>query len=121
MKARSSHNASIKVGTLVAAMVLAAADMLGGMRAAMSQEPKPAIAPAPAQESPRSSPPDTTPYVRPVIPEDTMNTPLPRPGGANTPLPSPKDSGATVPEPQSSGEAAPLGAGENPARQPSLR
>ena len=59
----------------VAAMVLAAADMLGIMRPAMSQNPKPV--PAPAQE--RSAPPDTTPYVRPVIPEDTMKTPLQRP------------------------------------------
>jgi hypothetical protein len=47
------------------------------------------MAPALAQESPKSSPPDTTPYVRPVIPEDTKKTPLPGPGGANTPLPRP--------------------------------
>jgi hypothetical protein len=74
----------------VAAMVLALADMAGGMRPAMSQEPKPAIPPAPAKESTRSSPPDTTSYVRPVIPEDSIKTPLPRPGCANTPLPSPE-------------------------------
>src|SRR5271170_7923668 len=38
----------------------------------------------------RSSPPDTTPYVRPVIPEDCMKTPLPTHRDANMSLPAPR-------------------------------
>jgi hypothetical protein len=83
----------------IAAIVLAVADMAGGTHPEMTQAPKHPMAPAPAQESPKSSPPDTTPYARPVIPEDTKKTPLPNPGGAQTPLPTPKDSSATVPKP----------------------
>src|SRR5262245_34060695 len=41
--------------------------------AATGEESKPA---APSRESARSFPPDTTPYVRPAIPEDRVNTPL---------------------------------------------
>jgi hypothetical protein len=65
-----------------AVIMLAAAEMaLAACAPAMSQEPKPPKPPtpqAPAQESARSAPPDTTHYVRPLIPEDRMTTPLPK-------------------------------------------
>jgi hypothetical protein len=102
----------------VAVMMLAVA--LAACAPAMSQEPNLPIPQAPAQESSRSSPPDTTPYVRPAIPEDTMKTLLPKPGGANTPLPSPEGSMPPVPEPRPSREAAPR-PGEGPDPQPSVR
>jgi hypothetical protein len=95
----------------VSVTVLGLAGMLGSIHPAMSQAQKPATAPVPAQESPRSFPPDTTPYVRPVIPEDTLNAPLWTPGGSD----------ATVPEPPTRTEKEPSGASENPPPQPRLR
>jgi hypothetical protein len=67
MKCRSSGH--------VVAMVLAVTDIAGFLTPAMGQPQKPETPQAPDQESPQSSPPDTTPYVRPVIPADRMRTP----------------------------------------------
>ena len=61
----------------VLAMVLAAADIAGLLIPAMGQGPKPETPRVPDHDSGRSSPPDMTPYVRPVIPEDRMRTPKP--------------------------------------------
>jgi len=86
----------------IAAVVLAAVNMLGGMRAATGQSPSPTDG---AQESPRSAPPDRTPYVRPAIPEDRIKTPLPHP-----------ESERSQPNPDSSPRR-----GEDAPRQPSGR
>jgi hypothetical protein len=80
--------------------VLAAAGMVGSVQSAMGEQSTSTTTPTPAQESAKSSPPDMTHYVRPVIPEDRMPTPLSKPGDAHTPSPAPKD--ATAPEPKSS-------------------
>jgi len=107
----------------VAAKALAVVDIaLVACVPAMGQEPKPPLPQGLAQESAKSSPPDTTPYVRPVIPEDTMKTPsqtpLPRSSeGASAPVPSP---GGRAPEPGPSKEAAPQ-PGEGPVPQPTPR
>jgi hypothetical protein len=61
----------------VVAMVLAVTDIAGLLTLAMGQPQKPETPQAPDHESPQSSPPDTTPYVGPVIPEDRIRTPLP--------------------------------------------
>jgi hypothetical protein len=61
----------------VLAMALAVADITGLLRPAMGQGPKPETPRAQDREPGRSSPPDLTPYVRPVIPEDRMRTPKP--------------------------------------------
>ena len=81
-----------------AAIVLAVADIGLGMSAAMSQGMKPTTSKAADPESARSFPPDTTPYVRPAIPQDRMS--VPNPGPANTPLRQPDTSSGTVPEPR---------------------
>lgn len=67
-------------GHVVAVALSSAAGLLSP---AMSQTPKPEIPQATGREPGRSSPPDTTPYVRPVIPEDCLRTPLPAQGGAD--------------------------------------
>jgi hypothetical protein len=59
----------------VVAMVLAVTDIAGLLTLAMGQPQKPETPQAPDHESPQSSPADTTPYVRPVIPEDRIRTP----------------------------------------------
>jgi hypothetical protein len=81
----------------VAVIALAAAEMAVATSVAASQEAKSWQPPAPAQESARSSPPDTTRYVRPAIPEDSMQTPVPRPGG---PVPSRDGAKPSVPQPR---------------------
>jgi hypothetical protein len=105
----------------VPATVLGLAGMLGGMHPAMSQAAKPGTGPVPAQESPRSFPPDTTPYVRPVIPEDTLKTPLRTPGAADTSLPARKNPDETVPEPPTRRETEPAGPNENPPPSTGVR
>jgi hypothetical protein len=72
-------------GHVVAAALSATAGLLSP---AVGQTLKSEIPQASGREPGRSSPPDTTPYVRPVIPEDCMQTPLPNQGGA--------DAGATL-------------------------
>jgi hypothetical protein len=62
----------------VLAMVLAVADFGGLLSSATGQGSKPETPQAPDRHSGRSSPPDTTPYVRPLIPEDRMTTPKPQ-------------------------------------------
>jgi hypothetical protein len=56
----------------VLAMALAVVDITGLLSPAMGHGPKPETPRTPDHDSGRSSPPDTTPYVRPVIPEDRM-------------------------------------------------
>jgi hypothetical protein len=68
------------------AALAAAPIALTGCAAALGQELKPQAPRTHAQESVKSSPPDTNRYVRPAIPEDRLNTPLPRDGG-NPPSP----------------------------------
>jgi hypothetical protein len=78
------------IGTAVLGVIAA----VSGTLPAMTQAPSP-----PAPESARSSPPDTTPYARPAIPEDRLRTPLSNPTDTDTPSPTPKDSNGTAPEP----------------------
>ena len=58
--------------------------------AALAEEPT-SQAQSTAQESAKSSPPDTNRYVRPGIPEDRLNrpVPLPRPRSETAPAPQP--------------------------------
>jgi hypothetical protein len=62
-----------RIAGKVAAMVLMLAGIDGLESSVMGQAQKPEVQ-APNLNSVRSSPPDTTPYVRPVIPEDRMST-----------------------------------------------
>jgi hypothetical protein len=89
----------------VGAMVLALMGIVAGMQPAFSQAPRAPMTAPPAQESPRSFPPDTTPYVRPAIPEDTLRTPLQSPRGPDTSFPAPKDpNGAARPSDRRKGD-----------------
>jgi hypothetical protein len=65
------------VGRLAALVVLAVTDIAGPGSFAQGQAEKP-DEPARDRNSARSSPPDMTPYIRPVIPEDLMKTPSPQ-------------------------------------------
>jgi hypothetical protein len=60
-----------------------AAMMLAACASAMSQGATPPQ--APARPPGKSSPPDTTRYIRPAIPEDRLNKPPPPPIDANAP------------------------------------
>ena len=68
------------VARLAAIVVLAVTNIagLGSFAKGQAQVPD---EPARDHNSARSSPPDMTPYIRPVIPEDLMKTPLPKRGG----------------------------------------
>jgi len=57
--------------------VLTMSDVAGLRNQAAGQAEKPDLT-AHDDKSARSAPPDTTPYVRPVIPEDLMKTPVRR-------------------------------------------
>jgi hypothetical protein len=59
---------------------------LSGPATGEARKPAP---PHPDSQPGRSSPPDTTPYVRPVIPEDRVWTPPPTREGASSPESSP--------------------------------
>jgi hypothetical protein len=76
----------------VVAVVLAVADFGGLLSPAMGQGSNPETPQAPDRNSGRSSPPDITPYVRPLIPEDRMTTPKPE-----TPQAPDRDSGRSSP------------------------
>jgi hypothetical protein len=76
----------------VATVMIALADIAGLRSAAMGQAQKPEASRAPNQNSARSSPPDTTPYVRPVIPEDRIWAPSPAHNRTNTSWPAPSGS-----------------------------
>jgi hypothetical protein len=65
------------VGRLAVLVALAMTDIAGLGSRAVGQTEKPNVL-ARDHNSVRSSPPDTTPYVRPVIPQDLMKTPLPK-------------------------------------------
>jgi hypothetical protein len=64
-----------RIAGQVAAMVLALTEIAGPQSPSIGQAAKPATPQRPDRDSGRSFPPDTTPYVRPVIPEDRMRTP----------------------------------------------
>jgi hypothetical protein len=64
-----------RIAGQVTAMVLALTEIAGLKSPSIGQAVKPATPQSPDRDSGRSSPPDTTPYVRPVIPEDRMTTP----------------------------------------------
>jgi len=83
--------------------VVALAFVAMGMAAcssAVGDEPKPPAAQAPLPEPGKSSPPDLTPYARPVIPEDATKAPSP---------PTPRPTREMVPVP-----------GQGPTPQPPL-
>jgi hypothetical protein len=66
------------VGHLAAfVVVLAVTDIAGLESQVVGQTEKPNLQ-ARDQNSARSSPPDTTPYIRPVIPQDLMKRRLPK-------------------------------------------
>lgn len=80
----------------VSITVFAIADVALGMSAAMSQGLNPAASPKAAdQDSARSFPPDTTHYVRPVIPEDRVS--VPNLGRANMPSSKPNATNVIFP------------------------
>ena len=60
----------------VTAVILALMDAARPAGSAMSQAQRPDARQDQARDSVRSSPPDLTPYVRPVIPEDRLATPV---------------------------------------------
>jgi hypothetical protein len=100
----------------VAGMTLAVAEMVLAACAPVASEEAKAPPQAAPHESAKSSPPDLTPYARPLIPEDTMipgsvQPPAPRSGGSGAPVPG---IGGRAPEPGPSREAAPQ-PGQGPA------
>jgi hypothetical protein len=73
----------------VVAMVFAFASIAGASgRAAMEHAQKSTPTDSRDHNSARSTPPDTTPYVRPVIPADRESTPLPPQRTGVTPSPA---------------------------------
>jgi hypothetical protein len=87
-----AHGAVAALATLLMALTASVA--------AVSEELKPPAPGTPAQESAKSSPPDTNRYIRPAIPEDRMNTPLPPPRSGNPRPPVPDDSSSAQPRPR---------------------
>ena len=59
-------------------LVVLAMTTIGGLGSRAAGQPEKPDLSARDDNSARSSPPDTTPYVRPVIPEDLMKTPVRR-------------------------------------------
>jgi hypothetical protein len=76
LKTRSCMKRVMTMGRRAALMVLAMSAIIASGSLSVAQPEEPDV-PARDRNSARSSPPDMTPYTRPVIPEDLMKTPLP--------------------------------------------
>ena len=103
----------------VAVVVLAVASAAqAGPLPAIGEEPKRPAPEAPAQIPGRSSPPDTTPYVRPVIPDDYARCGS-NVGSDKAPCPSP-EAAKPMPELRPGREIAPR-PGQGPVPPPNFR